>query len=471
MESEVVGTQSARWPRVEGLLDALGRHPSWLIFLASCAWLGALEGVLKKFALRGVLFQAWSSDDMMQTVPAAVLRETPWRALYYLHIQPPMLDLIRAVFARWVPERHLVDHVDNALYLFNVVVFGLLALRVYQWTRRLSDARCALCVWLLWTAYPGGIFVATLLESTFLSTFFTFSFAYELWRLRRSDGSIGRLTAFGLCIFFTRTIFQWYTFAIVAVLLLLQHAKPRHIAIFLSVSALFVVPYLVKQKLLFGTISTTTFGGYHEAGVVWYRPTDFEIEQTKASLGYRYPEGARAVEGHRRSAMYNNEATAIDNMVYSHLTARHSRLHPEQVAAGLWRSLKQDFRVFWQPTTSYTPNLLIDRLPWKPAFMAVFSDSSYITIMALAGVAWALQWREKLRRLRPEPGQLLQQIGFELSIFGFALFVYATSTLCNRYEWVEAQRLKFILEPMFFVFFGSQLYWAARRVRGVWTAR
>jgi hypothetical protein len=43
-------------------------------------------------------------------------------------------------------------------------------------------------------------------------------------------------------------------------------------------------------------------------------------------------------------------------------------------------------------------------------------------------------------------------LGRDLAPLVVPAFVFATTMLANRYDWVEANRLKFFLEPMFFLF-------------------
>ena len=89
----------------------------------------------------------------------------------------------------------------------------------------------------------------------------------------------------------------------------------------------------------------------------------------------------------------------------------------------------------------------------------------------LAGVlGWAWQWWAEYR-LRLANGGILRQVGLELSLILFALFIFSTSVMANIYEWVESERLKFFLEPMFFVFIGTKIYWAIRRACYLFTRR
>src|SRR5687767_9361052 len=112
------------------------RRPDTGVFLVSVVWLTALEMMTSARAADGVHFQSWTSDDLQQTLPLAVLRDFPLRSLYYLHIQPPLLDTVRAVIAQFVhPDRStsLVIAVDRWLYIVQVLVFGFTSMRMYQW--------------------------------------------------------------------------------------------------------------------------------------------------------------------------------------------------------------------------------------------------------------------------------------------------------------------------------------------------
>ncbi len=440
-----------------------------IVFVVSALWLLALEAWARDFPADGVHFQVWTSEGMMQTLPAKHLQESPLQTLWYLHIQPPMFDVVRGTLVQFLPADNLVNNLDRALQLVYVVCFAILATRMFQWTRRLADTKLAIAAWLVWIAYPGPIFVATLLDGSFLSTTLGCLFFYELWRLRRPDGSIYVLTFFALCLFFTRTVFQWYTFPIVAVLLFVQHAGWRRIATFLAVSALFTVPYMAKQRMLFGTISTTTFSGRHAAGLVWYRPGAEEVAVTKAALDYHYPEAAKAYEGGK---VHNTEDVAIENLVYGKLTSGFVKRHPDAVWRGIKKSFIQNNKSFWKPTANYSTNVLTDRLPWAESFNKVFSGFTYGGILAVAAIAWCVGWVGKARRLRRGPWrELIEQAGYELSLFTFGLFIYSTCVMANIYDWVEADRLKLFLEPAFFVFASTQIYGLGRRLCCLFTRR
>ena len=83
----------------------------------------------------------------MQTVSLLDLRERPVESLLVLHIQPPLLDAVRAALARLWPtagRRALVLRVDRGLYLVWMLVYAAMAALVFHWLRQLlSSARIA----------------------------------------------------------------------------------------------------------------------------------------------------------------------------------------------------------------------------------------------------------------------------------------------------------------------------------------
>jgi hypothetical protein len=436
------------------------------LFLVSTFWLAALERGMRSHTLDGVHYQKWSSDVMLQTLPIEVLRAAPLQALYYLHIQPPVLDIVRATFAQFFPRAapaELVLEVDTCLSRLYIVLFGLLSVCIYEWTRRLTQRSVALVTWLVWIVYPGAIFYTTIMEGTFLSAFLVFLFFYELWRFGQRGRPVYRITTLTLCLFFTRTIFQWYFFPLVFFLLLFQRARPKQLAIFVGISLLFVGPYLAKQKILFDTLSTTTYAGYFQAGIFWYQPTPAELEAEKRALSYRYPQRALLHQGDKP---YNGEDTALDNIVYPKLTYRHCKEHFDGCTKALMISLSQNVRNYWKPSATFSRNGLTDNLFWSKAFNWVFSGSSYQAILAFGAVAWALWSVNRWPARRGGKPPIVREVGQSLSLLIPAAFIFSATMLANRGPWIEADRLKFMLEPVFFVFCAGSFYRLSRLMTG-----
>jgi len=87
------------------IFNSFPKRGRWVVgivlgLLATVLLLG-LEAHFRPFARDGLYFQAWSSETMMQTVSIEDLRDEPLRTLWYLHIQPPAYDAIRALIAHF----------------------------------------------------------------------------------------------------------------------------------------------------------------------------------------------------------------------------------------------------------------------------------------------------------------------------------------------------------------------------------
>jgi hypothetical protein len=191
-----------------------------------------LEAYMRPYALQGMYFQEWTSETMMQTLSIEDLRRAPFESLWYLHIQPPLLDTIRALVARFASANEgmaLVREVDQNLYRIWALGAAVLATVMFRWLQQLTNAAVAVVATLPFMLHPGIIFYATLLDGTFLSTLLIFMTYYELWKLSRDPArSILPFTALSISLTLFRTLFQWPALIVfTAALLLLRVPKAR----------------------------------------------------------------------------------------------------------------------------------------------------------------------------------------------------------------------------------------------------
>jgi hypothetical protein len=239
---------------------------SLVIFAVSFGLVEIVEAVFRRYAIAGLYFQGWTSETLMQSVSLRELRAAPLESLWYLHVQPPVTNLIRAVLVAFHPGAswpEVMRAVDRDLYHAWALAAAALSVLIDAWLRRLRvpDALAALLA-LGWQLYPANLAFATLLDGTLLSSLLTTWVLYETWRLGSAGGgSVGRLIAAVLLAYFTRSIFQWPFVLVMLASLWLVGMSRRRLLIFGSVVGLVIGLYSAKQNYLFGTVSTSTLQG------------------------------------------------------------------------------------------------------------------------------------------------------------------------------------------------------------------
>jgi hypothetical protein len=422
---------------------------SAVIFVGTLFFLTAIELFSLSYTQDGLHFERWTSDDMMQCLPIQQLRQTPLHSLWYLHKQPPMLDAIRAVLAYVVGsanEGALLRRVDAATY----VVWGFfsagIAVLVFRWLEQLTTRLYALFITAFWVASPSAITYATTLEGTLISAFGSVWLFYELWRFTRQEGSAWRLSTLCIFLILTRTVFQWYFVPLLVVALIVMRAPWRQIAGFAVLTTVVIAPFIAKQYFLFQTLSTSTFGGYHKAGIIWYQPSSSEMQAARNSLDLNYPAAANEYSG---NDVYNNQKNYEDNLIYESLARGFVRSNPLESGRRLWRSIGYNFKAYWRPShTGMSSNIIGANLPWTREYDFVFSRYGFLFLISSSLVIWLM--RMTVRGWTSKDGLNTAAIGL---VTGYIL---AVCWLCNRLEWTEAMRLKFLLEPVYFVFIAYQ---------------
>jgi hypothetical protein len=126
--------------------------------------------------------------------------------------------------------------------------------------------------------------------------------------------------------------------------------------------------------------------------------------------------------------------------------------------------MRQNYQGFWAPSSRYKPNVMVDALPWRGGYDALFSHTSYKAFLLIGALAWLWTSREKWRHFnRRAIEDTLKQLGPALRLLAVVSFIFATCLLANRYDWVENDRLKFFLDPLFFLFGATCPYNSLKR--------
>jgi len=432
------------------------------VFVFGLLLMSGLQARYRPLAEEGTYFQEHSSEDMMQTASLLDLRERPGETLLVLHIQPPLLDAVRASLARLWPavgQRALVVRVDRSLYLIWTVVYASMGVLVFRWLRPLlSSAWGAGLATLAFFLHPAAIYYATLLEGTLLTSFGILWLCYALWRIPARGATLSLVGAYVL-LFLVRSIFQWPALVVLVAALLLRRAPRRSVLAVVLSCGLVVGSFMLKQHLVLATTSTSSFAGMSCLQALGEEPEVGLTSPTDTPLGPLFPRLFPA--GLPPALTRETKIGGAHN--FNHLADLRNartlaaRCRERLVSDPFGRTLAawvENADLFFQPSSRYvTPHVIVDRLPWRRPYDWVFSGLRLAFLLALATFVWA--------RGRPRP-ELLRGLGLALPV----LFVSAASMMFDR---GENMRFKFFVEPVLYVFLVAQagtLLWRLRRAVG-----
>jgi hypothetical protein len=443
-----------------GAISARARRgvASVAVFAAGLAILGGLQAASRPFAAEGIYFQEHSSEDMMQTVSLLDLRERPVETLLAIHIQPPLLDCLRAALARVWPaagRRALLHRVDRGLYLAWTVVYASMGVLVFLWLRPLVSrdwlAAAAAVAFLL---HPAAIQYATYLEGTLLTSFGILWLTYSLWRIPER-GAVLSLAGAYVLLFLLRSIFQWPALVVLVAALLLRRAPRRNVIVFALSCGAVVGGFMVKQHLLFRSTWTSSFAGSSCLQALGETPEMGFSSVVETPLGpllspLPWAELPRALTRETKiggAHNYNHLADLANERALARRCRERLASQPLSRTLGAWAT---NGSIFLQPSSRYvTPHVIADRLPWRAAYDWVFSGARLVVLLAAAVLLWLR------RRAWPD---IVRGMGLALPV----LFVTAA---CVVFERDENMRYKFFVEPVLYVFLVAQAATVAPRRR------
>ena len=454
-------TERARWrdPVLAGVLGSLA-----LLLLQTITRLTRTDDLFG-----GYRFQAWSSEEFMQEVRINDLLEIGPIGLWYLHVQPPMLEALR--FMLVLPEYLTggsvsAQAIDERMYGLYIAFYGVLIAVCFAWVRSLTGStRWASLAAVVVAAYPGTVAMATLLDGTFPSAVLTTIMLYLLYlALRyRSNRWLNWWLLSLLLLSWTRTIFQLQILILVPVVVWLIYRyrviRTGPVAVGLSivlVGRLFLLP--AKQYALYQTTATTSFAGNHQIEVVSYRPTQEELDAVVVPP--RILENAeKFVSG------FNSPENIATNYILTQVGNAYYLRDPFQVFKNLLWGVQMNSAQALRFTHDYSildggpANIAADTLPWTPPSSVLVSAPLYVG--AFLAMLLLLTYTFGIR-------------GVAARARWYAAFLFMVATtlltvlLANRYDWTEADRLKYVLMPVFFVVFISSIAWARRKRRSTY---
>jgi len=419
----------------------------------------SLQSVMRPYAKEGFYFQSFSSETMMQTVSIEDLRDAPLETIYNIHIQPPALDVIRAILVRiWPSPDPLTSlkHVDFLLYRLWALLYGLLGLLIFLWTFKLTGMRVAVIAAVVFLLHPACIFYATYLDSTLLSSLLILLMYYLFWKIKNNyNVSITLVAIATLALFFTRSIFQWPFIFLFAFSLFLLGTSKRKIFLFLLITGGVIGLYMGKQYYQFGILSTSSFTGRSLARSVGienipsyrkylkYLDNDSNLERQESALP--------SVLTRKKKI---NGATNFNNINYLELNQQLTDEYKKYILCStpvsqLIISYYQNLRIYFKPSSRFTEHVIVDRIPWRSFYDRIFSFPIFNTLILLSGILW-------LMRVVKHQDYIVS-IGFILP----GLCIFFITILFDK---GENMRFKFFLEPVLFIFLVSQFHAISQQV-------
>ena len=424
--------------------------PAALIFLLTFGLLMWAESVLRPNAIAGIYFHGIPSETMMQTVSILDLKEHFFESLWNLHIQPPVFDSLRgllAFFSNSSDSLRLQYFVDRGLYLFWGISYGLMSALMFSWLVKITNIQFSVVATLIFAASPAALLYATLLETTFLSSFLIFCFIYLLWKIKNSEQVSPFLLSLSfLALFFTRSIFQWQWIFIVAICLVLLKYPLNSLKKFVVISVVVMGIFLTKQFLLFGIVSTSSFTGLNLCQSIRACQSHFIAP---LSLDSGLPSVLSREQKLTGAHNFNNLVDLELNKAY--LEDYKQRLSKTSIAE-LMSNYYQNLKIYFQPSSNYanTNTLLVSIPPrWKNYYEKFFSAPIFPILLAVSAFFWILRTSRK---------EVFKSIG----VFIPVLAIFAISIL---FESGENMRFKFFIEPVLYVFIMSQFYAAFKTSR------
>ena len=121
---------------------------------------------------------------------------------------------------------------------------------------------------------------------------------------------------------------------------------------------------------------------------------------------------------------------------------------------GVSKSFWYNWPQYWFVETWGDDSVLIERLPVWYKILWYRVSANYHWLLIFSGVAAVTISSKK------KPRNLFNVVGLLL----IPSYIFAVCILGNRYDWYEGGRLKFFLEPTFFVLIATQMYMAKESI-------
>lgn len=418
-----------------------------LVTIAAFILQVSLQAIMRPYATDNFYFQEWTSEKMMAAVPLKDLQNKPLETLAYVHTKPPGFAAIRALFVNlWGDKAPLtaLRHVDFLIYQLYAVLYSIMGGIAFTWLYKKTNFSIALIGTFTLLLHPAMLLYVTLLDSNFMTAFLVLIFYYLIWKVKNKEKvSTLALILATLALFFTRSVFQYPFILVAGITLLMVGFKQQKLVVFLTITIAVTGIFAIQHQQKFGTISTSSFTGLNlnrsigNPDFVDYWSIDIDYLPPDESLPKSLTR-TRKTDGspnynHIQYLQYNAELIEVFKSYFFGIPP-----------IALYQTYWENVTIYFQPSSIYhTGHAIIDHIPWRRLYDAIFSSPILPALLIVFGVyAGSKVFREK---------DYIPTFGFILP----ALYIFAITVL---FEKGENMRFKFFIEPLIFIFIVSQLY-------------
>lgn len=405
-------------------------------------------------------------DWYMQTLPLDALRSDLWRSLWYLHAQPPLLNLVGGLLIQRFHPHHL-----EALHLLNILLGALISGMFYLLAAHFVRRRWIAVVWALLLAFNPALYLyeAYVLYEV-MTAFLVMATLVALiwhWQTQTPPALYAFLFALNLLIL-TRSVYHIVLLAPALLLVWwLAPAQARRRVVFVgALICLLSLGWYAKNFVLFDTFSASSWSGIglwkaaSRGDKLPYLPALVEAGVLDAAV---VAEGAFAPPSHfvqygfdrssEVAVLANDDFNNINVPAISALYGRNALRLIAQAPGDYAYTVYLSYLQFSQPAARFkhlAPNA--EEIPWHEMLYADLLQGGAVMgrygslqffLLPLAIFLYIVQYVRQWVAVR---GNLPAVVRANPVLFWCALIIVYTTLVSITMEYGENDRFKFLVE-------------------------
>ncbi len=411
-------------------------------------------------------------DWFMQTLPLDALRRDLWGSLWFLHAQPPLLNLAGGILIQGFYPHHL-----EALHLFHVLLGALICGLFYLLAAHFVTRRWIAVAWALILAFNPALYLyeAYVLYEVLTAFLVLATLAALLWHWQRQTPAAlyAFLLALNLLIL-TRSVYHIVLLA--PALLLVWWLAPaptrRRVMLTGALICLLSLGWYAKNLVLFDTFSASSWSGIG----LWKAASRGDklpelpalvaagvLDAAVVAKGAFAPPSAFVPYGFDQvsaiAVLANDDFNNINIPAISALYGRNAQRLITHLPAEYARTVYLSYLQFSQPAARFkhlAPNA--EEIPWHVALYADLLQGAAVMgrygtlqffLLPLAIFLYVVRFTRQSVAAR---GRLAAVVRADPVIFWCALIIVYTTLVSITMEYGENDRFKFLVEYPIWLF-------------------